>query len=307
MLPSLRELGILSARLAEEEALLAKQRLNTATCVAPTNGTVASELAASKTSTIVSAPVPVTVAVRKLGANSVSSSSSSVASTSLPDSPVMSNSPPNTLSTECALAATILPLLAQRSSLQGSDKLPQIGLSFMPMTAAFQPSLPTQPGILVQTPMGLTQIPTVPTTVLTTTPQYVSTQQHVDVFSSLSSSRMRKPFHKRRPAHMDKNMLFCHFCGRKETPEWRKGPGGPATLCNACGLQWAKKIRAQRTAAASSPLAVSSPTSASAAAAPSSPSNSATEAALKPVALVEAEKSAEATTEAPKATVETAE
>ncbi|KAH3761842.1 hypothetical protein Pelo_6328 [Pelomyxa schiedti] len=52
-----------------------------------------------------------------------------------------------------------------------------------------------------------------------------------------------KPIHRRRPAHMDKTKLFCHLCGRKNTPEWRKGPDGPATLCNACGLQWAKKQR----------------------------------------------------------------
>ncbi|RCH77810.1 hypothetical protein CU098_006962, partial [Rhizopus stolonifer] len=25
-----------------------------------------------------------------------------------------------------------------------------------------------------------------------------------------------------------------------ETPEWRKGPSGPRTLCNACGLIWTK-------------------------------------------------------------------
>ena len=29
--------------------------------------------------------------------------------------------------------------------------------------------------------------------------------------------------------------------GTLESPEWRKGPNGPKTLCNACGLRWAKK------------------------------------------------------------------
>jgi hypothetical protein len=32
----------------------------------------------------------------------------------------------------------------------------------------------------------------------------------------------------------------CHSCGTSDTPEWRKGPDGPKTLCNSCGLQWAK-------------------------------------------------------------------
>ncbi|CEG78757.1 Putative GATA zinc finger domain-containing protein 10 [Rhizopus microsporus] len=30
--------------------------------------------------------------------------------------------------------------------------------------------------------------------------------------------------------------LKCHSCQSTETPEWRKGPLGPRTLCNACGL-----------------------------------------------------------------------
>lgn len=50
-------------------------------------------------------------------------------------------------------------------------------------------------------------------------------------------------------------------CGRTDSPEWRKvrlrfksdyryptdfvtqGPLGPKTLCNACGLRWAKQTR----------------------------------------------------------------
>ena len=29
----------------------------------------------------------------------------------------------------------------------------------------------------------------------------------------------------------------CHSCSRAETPEWRRGPDGARTLCNACGLR----------------------------------------------------------------------
>lgn len=32
----------------------------------------------------------------------------------------------------------------------------------------------------------------------------------------------------------------CHECGTTETPEWRRGPDGARTLCNACGLYHAK-------------------------------------------------------------------
>ena len=37
----------------------------------------------------------------------------------------------------------------------------------------------------------------------------------------------------------------CHSCNRAETPEWRRGPDGARTLCNACGLHYAKLTRKQ--------------------------------------------------------------
>lgn len=43
---------------------------------------------------------------------------------------------------------------------------------------------------------------------------------------------------KNRNAHMR-----CLHCSSTETPEWRKGPGGPTTLCNACGLFYKKLIK----------------------------------------------------------------
>ncbi|CAG8726768.1 uncharacterized protein OCT59_014656 [Rhizophagus irregularis] len=35
----------------------------------------------------------------------------------------------------------------------------------------------------------------------------------------------------------------CHSCNVSETPEWRRGPDGARTLCNACGLHFAKMAR----------------------------------------------------------------
>ncbi|ORX96629.1 hypothetical protein K493DRAFT_281807 [Basidiobolus meristosporus CBS 931.73] len=37
----------------------------------------------------------------------------------------------------------------------------------------------------------------------------------------------------------------CTECGTVDSPEWRKGPQGPKTLCNACGLRWSKLNRRQ--------------------------------------------------------------
>ncbi|KFX98165.1 hypothetical protein V490_02438 [Pseudogymnoascus sp. VKM F-3557] len=44
---------------------------------------------------------------------------------------------------------------------------------------------------------------------------------------------------KKRAKTADKYM--CTDCETLDSPEWRKGPSGPKTLCNACGLRWAKQ------------------------------------------------------------------
>lgn len=41
------------------------------------------------------------------------------------------------------------------------------------------------------------------------------------------------------PVHENK----CLDCGTTKSPEWRKGPLGPKTLCNRCGLRWAKRLK----------------------------------------------------------------
>eukprot|EP01117_Protostelium_nocturnum_P005883 TRINITY_DN2116_c0_g1_i5.p2 TRINITY_DN2116_c0_g1~~TRINITY_DN2116_c0_g1_i5.p2 ORF type:complete len:495 (+),score=181.03 TRINITY_DN2116_c0_g1_i5:366-1850(+) len=45
---------------------------------------------------------------------------------------------------------------------------------------------------------------------------------------------------RRRTVYSSRRNLHCHMCGVTETPEWRRGPAGDHTLCNACGLHWAK-------------------------------------------------------------------
>jgi hypothetical protein len=32
----------------------------------------------------------------------------------------------------------------------------------------------------------------------------------------------------------------CLNCGCQKTPQWRMGPTGPKTLCNACGVRFRK-------------------------------------------------------------------
>ncbi|KAK7331614.1 hypothetical protein VNO80_28351 [Phaseolus coccineus] len=40
---------------------------------------------------------------------------------------------------------------------------------------------------------------------------------------------------------------FCtnFMCRTRRTPMWRKGPLGPKTLCNACGLQYIKTVKSR--------------------------------------------------------------
>ncbi|KAI9217009.1 GATA zinc finger-domain-containing protein [Blastocladiella britannica] len=58
----------------------------------------------------------------------------------------------------------------------------------------------------------------------------------------------------------------CHSCSATETPEWRRGPDGRATLCNACGLHWAKLQRQRNEASAGNEVSVAAGNEASAAA-----------------------------------------
>jgi len=56
----------------------------------------------------------------------------------------------------------------------------------------------------------------------------------------------------------------CHSCNIAETPEWRRGPDGARTLCNACGLHYAKVSKKQKQAQeeATQPAVASAPRSA---------------------------------------------
>lgn len=42
--------------------------------------------------------------------------------------------------------------------------------------------------------------------------------------------------------------MLTEGIGTLDSPEWRKGPSGPKTLCNACGLRWAKKEKKRNSA-----------------------------------------------------------
>lgn len=43
-----------------------------------------------------------------------------------------------------------------------------------------------------------------------------------------------------------KNRQQCEKCHTSVTPQWRKGPSGPASLCNACGLRYANRCKKEQ-------------------------------------------------------------
>ncbi|RUS15293.1 hypothetical protein BC937DRAFT_92641 [Endogone sp. FLAS-F59071] len=64
---------------------------------------------------------------------------------------------------------------------------------------------------------------------------------NAQVGSSSAAAVEEKTKRKKKKPKMEDDEYVCTDCGTTESPEWRKGPMGPKTLCNACGLRWAKK------------------------------------------------------------------
>ncbi|KAI7887499.1 GATA-domain-containing protein [Lichtheimia hyalospora FSU 10163] len=78
-------------------------------------------------------------------------------------------------------------------------------------------------------------------------------QEEDDVSSSSSSNNNNNDEANSQRRKRRKRAPFqgrCHACNSSETPEWRRGPDGARTLCNACGLHYAKMERKRAAAAA---------------------------------------------------------
>jgi hypothetical protein len=54
---------------------------------------------------------------------------------------------------------------------------------------------------------------------------------------SLDSNSRRLSKRKKRGSLEAIGGYMCFSCGNLDSPEWRKGPHGPKTLCNACGCK----------------------------------------------------------------------
>ncbi|GES79824.1 white collar-2 [Rhizophagus clarus] len=74
--------------------------------------------------------------------------------------------------------------------------------------------------------------------------QISSQSEPAPQLSTTTTTSPSKPRKKKKPK-VEEEEYVCTDCGTVESPEWRKGPQGPKTLCNACGLRWAKKAKRQ--------------------------------------------------------------
>ncbi|KAN0009475.1 hypothetical protein ACTFIU_006770 [Dictyostelium citrinum] len=63
-------------------------------------------------------------------------------------------------------------------------------------------------------------------------------------YHACKTSKENRPT-KRRKNHTS---LFCRHCGTTDTPEWRRGPDGRKSLCNACGLHYSKLVKRENMA-----------------------------------------------------------
>lgn len=79
---------------------------------------------------------------------------------------------------------------------------------------------------------------TPPAPPLSSSPPAISNMKADDLSSLPMSSN---------PSKKRKMSNICYICKETETPEWRKDTNGSITFCNACGLCYAKKIKAERT------------------------------------------------------------
>lgn len=96
--------------------------------------------------------------------------------------------------------------------------------------------------------------PITPSSHITQTPQQYSqlhsknnatTLSTAQTLCSITKDSNKKIMKKRIYNKKNKNIkvITCQHCAEIQTPEWRRGPYGNRTLCNACGLYYRKLIK----------------------------------------------------------------
>ncbi|EEF34260.1 conserved hypothetical protein [Ricinus communis] len=89
-------------------------------------------------------------------------------------------------------------------------------------------------------------------TLLDSTPRRVAHMEDVGGSSSINFRR-RDSRRQRAGSYNDPTKRCTNYnCNTNDTPMWRKGPLGPKTLCNACGIKYRKEVEKRRAKEAAS-------------------------------------------------------
>jgi hypothetical protein len=59
----------------------------------------------------------------------------------------------------------------------------------------------------------------------------------------MSKGDVRKRVGRKRKTSYIASSKNCSWCQTNQTGQWRRGPGGSQTLCNACGLEYSKQLK----------------------------------------------------------------
>ncbi|KAH3764212.1 hypothetical protein Pelo_3915 [Pelomyxa schiedti] len=153
------------------------------------------------------------------------------------------------------------PGLPLRQDIFGSNMLPAENES-SPCTSTLSsspPSLSSSPCLPPGSPLGSAFPPmpdmlgpstsSAPTQVRASSPRTSSSRAPSDQSPTVSPKKgssicPAKP--KRRKRAKNPVSFYCHVCGTKETSEWRRGPDNCKSLCNACGLHYAKIVKKEQ-------------------------------------------------------------
>eukprot|EP01088_Endostelium_zonatum_P013942 TRINITY_DN2890_c0_g1_i1.p1 TRINITY_DN2890_c0_g1~~TRINITY_DN2890_c0_g1_i1.p1 ORF type:complete len:389 (-),score=138.57 TRINITY_DN2890_c0_g1_i1:42-1157(-) len=64
--------------------------------------------------------------------------------------------------------------------------------------------------------------------------------------TSNNGKRARQTYNNQPSLSSQGQTTGCHYCGIESSPQWRRGPDGGKTLCNACGLQYARVLKRRK-------------------------------------------------------------
>lgn len=140
-------------------------------------------------------------------------------------------------------AVPINPYISTQNTANPLTNLNLMGLGYLPQDL----QVPTSGAFfsnlnLNSAPSNVKSSPNIGTSKLPTTISTIKEKSK----ANLTDDDKKKKRRRRGTYALNKRNLQCQMCGATETPEWRRGPAGDHTLCNACGLHYAKSLKKQR-------------------------------------------------------------